>query len=48
MSETGDLSSKARVVVCLSGRGDKDVETVADYLGVHPDLDLGRREGERT
>lgn len=27
------LADGSRVVICLSGRGDKDVETVADYLG---------------
>ena len=25
--------AKQNVVICLSGRGDKDVHTVADHLG---------------
>jgi tryptophan synthase beta chain len=28
-----DLPSGSSVVLCLSGRGDKDVNTIADYLG---------------
>jgi tryptophan synthase beta subunit len=27
------IKSKQNVIICLSGRGDKDVHTVADYLG---------------
>ncbi len=28
-----ELPQEAQVILCLSGRGDKDVETVAEYLG---------------
>jgi tryptophan synthase beta chain len=34
MGERGELSPVQIVVVCLSGRGDKDINTVADALGV--------------
>ncbi len=34
MGERGALSPDQVVVVCLSGRGDKDINTVADALGV--------------
>ena len=27
------IKARQNVVICLSGRGDKDVHTVADYLG---------------
>ena len=40
MADAGELSSDARVVLCLSGRGDKDVELVAGYLAEHPGEDL--------
>jgi tryptophan synthase beta chain len=29
-----EISAGDNVVICLSGRGDKDVHTVADYLGI--------------
>jgi tryptophan synthase beta subunit len=29
------MMKEQAVVVTLSGRGDKDVETIADYLGVN-------------
>ncbi|MFQ5742839.1 MAG: tryptophan synthase subunit beta [Acidobacteriota bacterium] len=41
MARAGELDTEARIIVCLSGRGDKDVETVADYLHQHADEDLG-------
>jgi tryptophan synthase beta chain len=34
MGARGELSSDQVVVICLSGRGDKDIHTVADALGV--------------
>jgi tryptophan synthase beta chain len=34
MGKRGALSPDQVVVVCLSGRGDKDINTVADALGV--------------
>jgi tryptophan synthase beta chain len=42
-ARAGTLPDDARIVVCLSGRGDKDVETVADYLNEHTKEDLGAR-----
>jgi tryptophan synthase beta chain len=32
-NKNNDIKSGQNVVICLSGRGDKDVHTVADYLG---------------
>jgi len=46
MAESGDLESDERIVVCLSGRGDKDVEAIAEHLDNHPEEDL-RRATER-
>ncbi len=40
MAESGDLGASDRVVVCLSGRGDKDVEAIAEHLDAHPEEDL--------
>ncbi len=40
MAAAGDLGASDRVVVCLSGRGDKDVEAIAEYLDAHPEEDL--------
>ena len=40
MSESGELGAEDRVVVCLSGRGDKDVEAIAAHLDTHPEEDL--------
>jgi tryptophan synthase beta chain len=35
LRKTGnEISAGNNVVICLSGRGDKDVHTVADYLGI--------------
>ena len=35
LKKTGNnISAGDNVVICLSGRGDKDVHTVADYLGI--------------
>ncbi len=31
MAERGELRPEQHVVVCLSGRGDKDVATIAEY-----------------
>ncbi len=42
MADAGELGSDDRVIVCLSGRGDKDVEAIAEYLETHPDQDLRR------
>jgi tryptophan synthase beta chain len=42
-ARAGTLPADARIVVCLSGRGDKDVETVAGYLNEHTNEDLGAR-----
>ena len=33
MAQRGDLRAEQNVVVCLSGRGDKDVATIAEYRG---------------
>ena len=33
MAEAGELDPDDKVVVCLSGRGDKDVASMAEYLG---------------
>jgi len=41
-ADAGELDPREQVVVCLSGRGDKDVETVAGFLDEHPELDLSR------
>jgi tryptophan synthase beta subunit len=41
MAETDNLGSNDRVVVCLSGRGDKDVEAITEHLNAHPEKDLG-------
>ncbi len=40
MAEAGDLGASDRIVVCLSGRGDKDVEAIAEHLDAHPEEDL--------
>jgi len=40
MAENGELSPADRIVVCLSGRGDKDVEAIAEHLDAHPEEDL--------
>jgi tryptophan synthase beta chain len=40
MAAAGELGASERIVVCLSGRGDKDVETIAEHLAAHPDQDL--------
>jgi tryptophan synthase beta chain len=40
MAAAGELGSGDRVVVCLSGRGDKDVEAIAEHLAAHPEQDL--------
>jgi tryptophan synthase beta subunit len=40
MAEAGEITSAERVVVCLSGRGDKDVEAIAEHLDAHPEEDL--------
>jgi tryptophan synthase beta chain len=40
MAESGELGAEDRVVVCLSGRGDKDVEAIAEHLDAHPEEDL--------
>ncbi len=37
MAEQGELGPHRRVVVCLSGRGDKDVPTMAEHLGLGGD-----------
>ena len=40
MAETNSIDESDRVVVCLSGRGDKDVEVITEYLDAHPEEDL--------
>jgi tryptophan synthase beta chain len=40
MAAAGELGAGERIVVCLSGRGDKDVETIAEHLAAHPERDL--------
>ena len=40
MAETTSIGESDRVVVCLSGRGDKDVEVITEYLDAHPEEDL--------
>ena len=30
------MSKDETIVLCLSGRGDKDVESVGRYLGINP------------
>ena len=40
MAETNSIGESDRVVVCLSGRGDKDVEVITEYLDAHPEEDL--------
>ena len=40
MAETNSIGESDRVVVCLSGRGDKDVEVVTEHLDTHPEEDL--------
>ena len=40
MAETNSIGESDRVVVCLSGRGDKDVEIITEYLDAHPEEDL--------
>ena len=40
MAEAGRIDEAARIVVCLSGRGDKDVEAIAEHLDAHPEEDL--------
>ena len=42
MGDGGELDSDDRIVVCLSGRGDKDVEALSEHLEAHPDQDLRR------
>lgn len=42
MAAAGELDTDQEIVVCLSGRGDKDVETVAAYLEDKPHLDVSR------
>ena len=44
MAAAGELGSGDRVVVCLSGRGDKDVEAIAEHLAAHPEQDLRRQD----
>jgi tryptophan synthase beta chain len=44
MAEAGELAESERVVVCLSGRGDKDVEAIGVHLDAHPEQDLRRRD----
>ena len=39
MAENDELGDR-RLVVCLSGRGDKDVEAIAAHLDAHPEEDL--------
>ena len=44
MAETNSIGESDRVVVCLSGRGDKDVEVITEYLDAHPEEELrGKR-----
>jgi tryptophan synthase beta chain len=45
MAEAGELGDDERIVVCLSGRGDKDVEAIAEHLEAHPEEDLSRSAG---
>ena len=40
MAAAGEFGAGERIVVCLSGRGDKDVETIAEHLAAHPERDL--------
>ncbi len=40
MAEAGEIGPAERIVVCLSGRGDKDVEAIAEHLEQHPEEDL--------
>jgi len=40
MAEAGAIDDAERIVVCLSGRGDKDVEAIAEHLTAHPEEDL--------
>ena len=40
MADSSALEADERVVVCLSGRGDKDVEAIAEHLDAHPGQDL--------
>ncbi|MGD8330512.1 MAG: pyridoxal-phosphate dependent enzyme, partial [Acidobacteriota bacterium] len=40
LAEDGELGDDQRIVVCLSGRGDKDVEAIAEHLDNHPEQDL--------
>ena len=40
MADAGELGPDDRIVVCLSGRGDKDVEAIAEHLDAHPEEDL--------
>ena len=40
MAETNSIGESDRVVVCLSGRGDKDVEVITEYHDAHPEEDL--------
>ena len=40
MAETNSIGESDRVVVCLSGRGDKDVEVITEHLDAHPEEDL--------
>jgi phosphoribosylanthranilate isomerase len=40
-ARAGVLPGDARIVVCLSGRGDKDVEAMAEHLREHPNEEIG-------
>ena len=40
MAEPNSIGESDRVVVCLSGRGDTDVEVVTEHLDTHPEEDL--------
>jgi len=40
MTDNNELGPDDRIVVCLSGRGDKDVEALAEHLDAHPEEDL--------
>ena len=40
MAEAGEIDADDRIVLCLSGRGDKDVEAIAGYLDDNPEEDM--------
>ena len=38
-----DVGKRGSIVVCLSGRGDKDLESVLEYDAAHAQTDGGQR-----